>query len=201
MKRGNYISVYLRIAGLTIALAVPVASFAQRHAAPPPTPHAEASPPQPNHMQPHGHAGDWLRRYSELPLDEQERALQSDPAFRRLPAERQQRLRERLQHFSTLSPEQQLRVLSRMETWEHLTPAQKQEARQVFGQFRQLPPDRQRTVKTAIEDLRAMPVDQREQVINSDRFKGMFSDQERELMRDAARLPLSPPGAEGGSQE
>jgi hypothetical protein len=29
----------------------------------------------------------------------------------------------------------------------------------------------------------------------------MFSDQERDLMRGAARLPLSPPGGEGGSPE
>jgi hypothetical protein len=57
-------------------------------------------------------------------------------------------------------------------------------------------------LKTAVEDLRAMPPDQREQVINSERFKGMFSDQERELMRGAARLPLAPPqAAEAGPQE
>ncbi len=83
-----------------------------------------------------------------------------------------------------------------METWEHLTPEQKQQARQIFGQMRQLPPDRQRMVNTAVRDLRAMPPDQRERIINSDRFRGMFSDQERELMRGATRLPLAP--AEGG---
>lgn len=93
-------------------------------------------------------------------------------------------------------------MLNRMETWEHLTPEQKQQARQIFGQFRQLPPDRQRMVKTAVEDLRAMPPDQRERVINSDRFRGMFSDQEREMMRGATRLPLAPPeGGEGAPQE
>lgn len=101
-------------------------------------------------------------------------------------------LRQRLEHFSSLPPQQQLRVLNRMETWEHLTPEQKQQARDLYGQFKQLPPDRQRMVKTAVEDLSAMPADQREQVINSDRFKGMFSDHERELMRGAARLPLAP---------
>jgi len=202
MKRGNYKSAYLRMAGLTIALAIPAASFAQKHQAPPPAaPHAEVSRPQPNPAQPRGHAGDWLRRYADLPPDEQESALQNDPEFRRLPAERQQKLRERLQHFSTLPPQQQLRVLNRMETWEHLTPAQKQEARQLFGQVRALPPDRKQVVTTAIEDLRGMTPEQREQVIDSDRYKGMFSDSERELMRDAARLPLSPPGGEGGSQE
>ena len=93
-------------------------------------------------------------------------------------------------------------MLNRMETWEHLTRDQKEQARQVFGQMRQLPPDRQRMVTTAVRDLRAMPPDQRERVIDSDRFKGMFSDQEREMMRGAARLPLAPPqGAEGGPQE
>ena len=101
-------------------------------------------------------------------------------------------LRQRLQHFSNLPPQQQLRMLNRMETWEHLTPEQKQQARQIFGQMRQLPPDRQRMVTTAVRDLRAMPPDQREAVINSPRFKGMFSDQEREMMREchasAARL-------------
>ena len=89
-------------------------------------------------------------------------------------------------------------MLNRMETWEHLTPQQKQEARQIFGQIRQLPPDRQRQVGTAIHDLRAMPPDQRERVINSDRFKNMFSDKEREMMRGATRLPLAP--AEGEEQ-
>jgi len=79
-----------------------------------------------------------------------------------------------------------------METWEHLTPEQKQQARQIFSQMRQLPPDRQRMVGTAVRDLRAMPPDQREQVIDSPRFKSMFSDQEREMMRGVTRLPLAP---------
>jgi exonuclease VII large subunit len=132
----------------------------------------------------------------DLPPAEQERQLQNDPAFRRLSPEKQQQLRQRLEHFSGLPPQQQLRMLNRMETWEHLTPEQKQQARQIFGQLRQLPPDRQRQVTTAVRDLRAMPPDQRERVIESDRFKSMFSDQERDLMRGATRLPLAP--AEGG---
>jgi hypothetical protein len=68
--------------------------------------------------------------------------------------------------------------------------------------MRQLPPDRQRMVTTAVRDLRAMPPDQRESVINSDRFKGMFSDQERDMMRGATRLPLAPPDSgENGQQD
>ena len=94
-------------------------------------------------------------------------------------------------------------MLNRMETWEHLTPEQKQQARQIFGQMQQLPPDRRRLVHKAIDDLRQMPPDQHEQIINSDRFKGTFSDHEREVMRGATRLPLAPPdsGDQPGTQE
>jgi hypothetical protein len=191
MKPGHELVVHLLTAWL--AIAVPCGAFAQKRQ-PPPPPRAEISRAHPEPPRAQGHSGDWLRRYADLPPDERERALQSDPAFRRLPPARQQAYRDRLEHFSSLPPQEQLRMLNRMETWEHLTPGQKQEARQLYGQFRQLPPDRQRMVKTAVEDLRAMPADQREQVINSERFKGTFSDQERELMRGAARLPLAPAG-------
>jgi len=200
MKRGGNISGIVAGTVLASLVMLPVLGLAQKA-----TPHAvqqrPAAPQQ--HMsqavpRPQGHAGDWLRRYKDLPPDEQEKALQNDPAFRKLPPARQQRLRERLQTFSTLPPQQQLRVLNRMETWEHLTPEQKHQARQTFRQMQQLPPDRRRLVHKAIDDLRAMPPDQREQVINSDRFKRTFSDQERDLMRGATRLPLAP--ADSGDQ-
>jgi hypothetical protein len=141
-----------------------------------------------------GHAGDWLRHYQGLSPSERERALQNDPGFRRLPPERQRMLRKRLDHFSSLPPQQQQRMLSRMETWEHLTPGQKEAARQLFGRMQQLPPDRRRMVGTTIRDLRAMPPGQREQIIDSRRFQGMFSPEERDIMRGATRLPLAPPG-------
>lgn len=204
MKRGGYISGVL--AGVIIAgmAMLPVLGVAQK-TAPRATPQSPAPAPQQRVASPpvqaprqQKHAGDWLREYKDLPPDEQEKALQNDPAFRTLPPRRQQILRDRLQNFSNLSPQQQLRMLNRMETWEHLTPEQKQEARQVFKEMKQLPPQRRRLVHKAIDDLRAMPADQREQVINSDHFKGTFSDPERDLMRDATRLPLAP--ADSGDQ-
>ncbi len=200
VQRGRYIMGYLG-AGLALALALPLSSLAQRAAYPHGQRHAGPGY-QAQRPQPHGHAGDWLRRYKDLPPAEQERALQNDPAFRRLPPERQQELRQRLQRFSSLTPQQQLRVLNRMETWEHLTPEQKQEARQIFGQMRQLPPDRRRMVHAAIDNLRAMPPDQRDKVIDSEHYKGLFSNQERDLIRGATRLPLAPADeGDSGPQE
>lgn len=196
---------YLAGAALAVALVIAFPCHAQSnsHAAQPkpqtPAPHAPISGP---HETQRGHAGDWLRRYKDVPPDEQEQTLQNDPAFRRLPVARQEMLLRRLQHFSSLSPEEQLRMLNRMETWEHLTREQKQEARQIFRQIRQLPPDRRDRVRKAIDELRAMPPDQREAEINSDHFKSTFSDQERDVMREVTRLPLAPPEVgEGSPQE
>ena len=139
-----------------------------------------------------GHAGNWLRRYKDLPPAQQPRALENDPQFRKLSPQQQARLRSRLQHFSSLPPQQQERVLSRMETWEHLTPDQKQRARQVFDQFKQLPPDRRQAVNRAIRDMRGLTPDQRDQLINSQQYRNSFSLQERVILSGAAHLPLAP---------
>jgi len=138
------------------------------------------------------HGGDWLRTHRDLPLQEQQKALQSDPQFRKLPPQQQQRLENRLQNFNSLPPQEQQRRLNRIETWEHLTPQQKTQARQLATQWQQLTPQRRQMMKTAIGDLRAMPPDQREKVLDSPRFKSMFSEQERGMLRDTTKLPLAP---------
>jgi Protein of unknown function (DUF3106) len=147
-------------------------------------------PRPPNAAQRHG--GDWLRKNRDLSPADQQKALQSDPQFRKLPTQQQQRLVNRLNNFNSLPPEEQQRRLNRIETWEHLTPQQKSQARQLASQWQQVPQQRRQMMKTAIGDLRAMPPDQRERVLESDRFKGMFSDQERNMLRETTKLPLAP---------
>jgi uncharacterized protein DUF3106 len=138
------------------------------------------------------HGGDWLRKNRDLSPADQQKALQNDPQFRKLPPQQQQRLVNRLQNFNSLSPQEQQQRLNRIETWEHLTPQQKSQARQLASQWQQLPTQRKQMMKTAIGDLRGMPPDQRERVLESDRFKGMFSDQERNMLRETTKLPLAP---------
>src|SRR5580693_1315941 len=138
-----------------------------------------------------GHAGNWLRRYKDLPPAQQRRALENDSQFRRLPPQQQARLQNRLQHFSSLPPQQQERVLNRMETWEHLTQNQKQQARQLFQQFKQLPPARRQAVNRAIRDMRHLSPVQRDNLIDSDIFRNSFSPEERSLLHGAAHLPLA----------
>jgi hypothetical protein len=160
----------------------------QKEGRPGPNRSDQFRPPQ---NQP-GHAGNWLRRYKDLPPAQQRRALQSDPQFRRLPPQQQAQLQRRLQHFSSLPPRQQERVLNRMETWEHLTPSQKQQSRQLFQQFKQLPPDRRQAVNQAIRGMRGLSPEQRDRLINSDQYRRAFSPQERRLLSGSAHLPLAP---------
>lgn len=196
MRLRNFMTGWIAALALSVAAVMPSPCQAQRgymrgYFRPVQGRQGQGAPNRPQGRP--GHAGDWLRHYQGLPPAERERALQNDPGFRRLSPERQQMLRQRLQHFSSLPPQQQQRVLNRMETWEHLTPGQKQQARELFGRMQQLPPDRRRMVNTAVRDLRAMPPGQREQIIDSNRFRSMFSANERDIMRGATRLPLAPP--------
>jgi hypothetical protein len=162
-----------------------------------PQPRHEPAPqqryvPQPYRPPAQGHhSGQWLEQHREQPYDQQRRALENDPTFRRLPQQRQQQLEQRLQRFNSLPPDRQQRVLQRMETWEHLTGTQKQEFRSMSSQFRSLPPERQQAVRNAIDSLRAMPPDARQRAIQSNRFSE-FSPQERQILNNAARLPLAP---------
>ena len=162
----------------------------QNEGRPKPTRPSDAHPPQ---NQP-GHAGNWLRRYKDLPPAQQHRALENDSQFRRLPPPQQMQLQNKLRHFSSLPPQQQERVLNRMETWEHLTPNQKQQAHQLFQEFRELPPDRRWAVNRAIRGMRGLTPEQRDRLINSEQYRRAFSPQERRLLGGASRLPLAPEG-------
>ena len=148
--------------------------------------------------RPQHHAGDWLRRYKDLPPEQQQKALENDPQFRSLPPERQQSCGRRLQHFSSLPPQQQDRILNRMETWEHLTPEQKERARRALPAVPATAAGAPaHGARPRFRNLRQMPPEQRQQFIESDRFKSMFSPQERDLLKGATELPLGSREAAG----
>jgi hypothetical protein len=147
------------------------------------------------HHGPGAHAGDWLRKYQDLPADQQEQALTNDPEFQKLPLERQNRLREVLRKFNSKTPEERQRMLERMQTFEHLTPEQQERARALFARFRNLPEARRQMVKRALRNLREMDPQQRSQVLGSEKFRSMFSDDEMEVLKGMSEL--APPPAPG----
>lgn len=143
--------------------------------------------------------GDWLQEHKDLPLDQQLKLLENDPKFKKLPPEKQNALRERLKKFNSLPPEKREQALQRMEFLSKLTPQQRQQLRDANQQLQGLPPERRVAVHKAVRHLRQMPADQRKQVLESDRFKTTFSDQEQKLIGQLAELNI-PDGGQGSGQ-
>ena len=166
--------------------------------APHPTQGTKQIGPKPNQE----HLAQWMERHSSLPPADQQRALESEPGFQDLPPQTQQRMRDRLTQLNSMSPEQRRRILEHTEQMEHLTLPQRQQVRGALEQYRGLPEDRRRLVARAFRDLREMPQPQRQAILNSDRFRSQFSDQERNTSSDLLAvepyLPVRRPN-DGGS--
>jgi len=59
--------------------------------------------------------------------------------------------------------------------------------------FAAMPPDRRALMGGAFRDLRAVPMDQRAIVLNSSRYQGVFSPEERGVLSDMLRVePYQP---------
>jgi hypothetical protein len=144
------------------------------------------------------HLPQWMDRHRDMPLAQQQKALESEPGFRDLPAETQQRLRDRLTQLNNMPPEQRRRLLDRNEAIANLTVPQRQQLRGAMQQYVSLPPDRRRLVARAWRDLREMPEPQRQSILSSDRFRGQFTDEERgtisNLLSVEPYIPVHKPG-------
>jgi hypothetical protein len=139
----------------------------------------------------HGsHAGAWLRRYHQMPAEEQERALNNDAEFKNLPADKQEKLRQRLREFNSYPDKKKQRILRRMELFEHLTPEQQAHARALWDRVRELPDDRRRVVRRTARNLRQFDMAERERVLATAPYQNSFSEHERALIRDLAAFDL-----------
>jgi len=150
-------------------------------------------------QKPNRKMGEWLSAHQDLPPDKQQRLLESDPNFRKLPPQRQAELRERLQKFNSLTPQQRERALQRMRYMATLTPEQRQQIRDANQQLQGLPQERQVMVHKALRHLRQMPPEERQQELQSDRFRGYFSEPEQKILNQLA--VINPEGGNPQNQQ
>ncbi len=142
---------------------------------------------------PQGHLEDWLNQHRNVPVQDQERMLSNDPAFRRLPSGDQQRLTQQLQQVNRLPEAQRERRLERNEMLERLSPDDRMSLNRSGRAWAALPQDRQAIMKQAFQNLRGVPLDQRQTVLNSARYQGTFSPQERGILSDFLKVePYEP---------
>jgi hypothetical protein len=119
--------------------------------------------------------------------------LRSDPNFRRLSPADQQRVVQQLHQVNELTEEQRQRRLARAEMIEHLPPQELKRINDSAHHWAKLPVARQALMKNAFRDLRAVPLDQRPMVLNSARYQGVFTPEERGILSDLLRVePYQP---------
>jgi hypothetical protein len=128
-------------------------------------------------------AGSWLRKYNNMPAEDQQRALESDEKFQQLPPERQEQLRERLRRFNALPPEDRERMLDRMGHWEEMSPEQRQRWRQFQNQLSAMPSEKRYALRQEFRNLRKMSPEERQRVFESERFKQDYTDTDQSLLR------------------
>ena len=142
---------------------------------------------------PPGHLSDWLNQHRGLPVQEQERMLRGDPSFRRLNPADQQRVMQQLHQVNQMPEEQRQRRLARAEMIERLSPQERMQINLSARRWAFLPPVRQALMKNAFQDLRAVPLDQRPIMLNSGRYQGVFTPEERGILTDMLRVePYEP---------
>jgi hypothetical protein len=138
---------------------------------------------QPDYYPP-GHLGSWLNQHRDVPVQDQEKLLGSDPSFRRLPRSDQQRLMQQLHSVDQMPALQRQRRLERAEALERLSPQGRAQVNRSARLWQTLPPQRQAMMKQAFRDLRSVPPDQRPMVLNSNRYRNVFNPQERGILSD-----------------
>ena len=139
-------------------------------------------------MAPPGHLQDWLNQHHNVPLQNQEQLLRSDPNFGRLPTADQQRLVQQLRQVNQMSPDQRQRRLERAEAIEHMAPEDRMRLNASRQRLTELAPDRENMVKRAFQDLRSVPEDSAPRsFLNSARYQGTFTPEERGILSDLLR--------------
>jgi beta-lactamase class A len=119
--------------------------------------------------------------------------LRNDPSFRRLNPADQQRLTQQLRQVNQMPDEQRQRRLARAEMLERLSPQDRMRVNLSAQRWTAQPPQRQAMMTRAFRDLRTVPFDQRLTVLNSSRYKGVFSPEERGILADMLRVePYQP---------
>jgi uncharacterized membrane protein len=143
------------------------------------------------------HLAQWMQSHQNMPLDQQQRALQAEPGFSQLRPEVQQRMHDRLTQLNGMSPQQRQRAFDRTEAMERLSPDQRVQVRGALSSLGALPKDRRMAVARTFRALRDLPDAQRQAYLNSPQMRAQFSDQERATLNGlftvAPYLPPPPP--------
>ncbi len=147
------------------------------------------------------HLSQWMQSHQNMPLEEQQRALEAEPGFHQLNPEVQARMHQQIARLNSMTPERRQLAMARTEWMEHLAPEQRLQVHSALSSLGELPPDRRRIVARTFNALRNVPDAQRQAYLNSSNMRGQFSDQERTTLNGLfSAAPYMPPPMPPGPQ-
>ena len=162
-------------------------------------PQAQRSTPLVNPNRPgqtQQHLSGWMDTHRNLPVADQQRALENEPGFRSLPPQEQQQLHNRLRQLNAMPPQQRQKEMQRTEAMERLAPPQRQQVRAAVAELGSLSEDRKNAVARAFHTAVEMPEQQRQNWLNSPQVRGQFNDNERATLNHL--LSVQPVAAQAG---
>lgn len=109
---------------------------------------------------------------------------QRERELAKLPPGRARLIRRRIWRYNHMRPEEQQALRERYQTFAQLPPDKQEIVRARLRQLYQLPVERRTAIYREIEQLRLLPEARRPERLNADEFRGRFSPQEHEIIRD-----------------
>jgi hypothetical protein len=142
------------------------------------------------------HLAGWMEQHRNLPLADQQRALENEPGFRNLPQPEQTQLQNRLRQLNSMPAEQRQAAIAHTEAMERLQPKDRQAVRSTMSELGSMREDRRAAVARVFHNTLAMTPQQRQAYLNSPQFRSQYSDNERETLNHL--LQIQPAASQAG---
>jgi hypothetical protein len=119
-----------------------------------------------------------IDRWNRMSPEERERELA------KLPPDRARLIRQRIWLYNHMPPEEQQALRERYRAFSQLPPEKQQLVRDRLREFSQMPQARQQVLHLEVKQLRLLTEAQRQARIKGDEFRGRFSPQEQQIIKD-----------------
>lgn len=123
-----------------------------------------------------------VEKFSRMTPKERKRVIE------KLPPDRQKEVERNLENYQKLTPDEKKRLNNQLESFRSLPPERQQRVRRMYREINQMPPERKVAMRREMAKMRRMTPEERDTRIESEEFKGAFSEDERKMIRELATL-------------
>jgi hypothetical protein len=182
---------------LLAALWLPLQASAQSREtfrAPQDSPRRDQSPRSPAADRRRAAAGAmnaFVQRLMEVAPARRREMLANNRRFQRLPTAQRRAIEARLQRFDRLPAEERELMVQRYQLFSRLNPARQSQARTAYREWSGLPRARRNRITQAVRRLRNSTPEGRLEILESERFAGLFDEEDRQIIERL--LSLTPP--------